>query len=91
LFLAQFRLKTYVQQMLCEVREILDFAADHPVREMRKRALAETVDYICEHMTGAIGVYTPRQVFDIALKRIEVDGQGVEFGVYRGGSIRYLR
>ena len=90
MFLPQFRLKTAVQRFLCELQELRDFAADHPVREMRKRALADTTDYITDHMDSAIGVYTPRQLLDLALDAVDGDGQFVEFGVFRGGSIRYI-
>jgi len=79
-----------VGQLLCETREILDFAAHHPMREMRKLALAETVAYIREHMSTAIGVYTKRQFLDLALKRVSLDGHYVEFGVYTGESIRFI-
>lgn len=90
MFIAQFRLKTYVQQLLCEVREIFDFAGLHPVREMQKVALGESVDYIRGNMKTAIGVYTPRQVLDIAFRRVPDNGHFLEFGVYRGGTIRYI-
>jgi hypothetical protein len=79
-----------VQEVLCEALNLLDFAAHHPTREIQKIALAESVRYIQENMTTAIGTYTPRQVLDIALKHVAVDGHFVEFGVFRGGTIRYI-
>ena len=85
------RFRNLVGQLMCETREIFDFAAHHPIREMRKLALAETVAYIREHMSTAIGVYTKRQFLDIALKRVSLDGHYVEFGVYTGEfSIRFI-
>jgi hypothetical protein len=41
-------------------------------------------------MQDAIGVYTSRQVFDIALGHVDVTGHFLEFGVFRGGTIRYI-
>lgn len=90
MFVANFKLKSAVQRLLCEVRETLDFADYHPAREMRKVALRETVEYIQTNMQDAIGVYTARQVFDIALRQSDVSGQYLEFGVFRGGSISYI-
>lgn len=90
MFIAQFRLKAAVQKLLCEFQEILDFSSDHPVRAMRKIAQRETVDYIRARMGDAIGVYTARDVFDVTVKSLPVEGHLMEFGVFRGGTIRYL-
>jgi len=86
----RFWLNNFVQQALCEIREILDFASHHPVREMRKLALAETVAYIRENMPTAMGVYSKRQFLDLAIKRVRVEGHYVEFGVFNGASIRFI-
>jgi predicted O-methyltransferase YrrM len=85
-----FWLKNALQWLACEARELLDFPALHPVREMRKLALEESLQYIRENMKSAIGAYTARQVLDIALARTTVSGHFLEFGVYRGGSIRHI-
>jgi predicted O-methyltransferase YrrM len=90
MFVAQFRFKTFVQRLMCHLQEIRDFSAEHPVRELRKRAVRDTVDYVESHMGDAIGVYSAREVFDIALGRTEGEGHYLEFGVYRGGSARYI-
>ena len=90
MFIPKFRLKAAVQKFLCNLQELLDFAVEHPVREMRKVALTESVEYIRQNMTEAIGVYTPRDAFDVASRRWRGNGHIVEFGVFRGGSIRYL-
>jgi predicted O-methyltransferase YrrM len=89
-YIAQFRLKTLAQRLLCQGREILDFASDHPLREMRQRAVREAADYIERNMADAVGVYTQRELLDIALRQIGLEGHILEFGVYRGGSIRFI-
>ena len=83
-------LRNLVGKLMCETREAFDFAAQHPIREMRKLALAETVAYIRENMSTAMGVYTKRQFLDFALKRVNLVGHYVEFGVYTGESIRFI-
>ena len=88
--IAGFRLKNYVQQRLCEIIEIFDFSLLHPTREMQKLALTETVEYIHRHMNTAIARYTARQVLDISIRHVKIEGFILEFGVYRGGSIRYI-
>jgi predicted O-methyltransferase YrrM len=90
MFVHQFKLKSAVQRFLCEAREIMDFAAYHPLREMRKIALQQAVEYIQANMQDAIGVYTSRQLLDIALRHARLPGHFLEFGVFRGGTIRYI-
>jgi hypothetical protein len=90
MFIANFKLKSAVQRLLCDIQETIDFAAHHPTREMRKIALQDAVAYLQAKMPTALGVYTSREVIDIALRRVSVVGSFVEFGVFRGGSIRYI-
>ncbi|QDO96355.1 class I SAM-dependent methyltransferase [Ferrovibrio terrae] len=90
MFIASFSLKTFVQRLLCEIQEIVDFAHLHPVREMQKLALAETVKYIKDNMSDALGCYTAKGVLDVALKKAARNGHYLEFGVFRGGTIRYI-
>ena len=75
---------------MCETRAILDFATRHPVREMRKLALAETVAYIRENMPKAVGAYTKREFLRLALDRVSVNGHYAEFGVHTGESLRFI-
>lgn len=89
-FVAAFRLKSWVQSLLWDIREILDFADLHPLRLMRKAALEDTVRYITEHMPEAVGMHTARDVLEFALSRATIPGHFLEFGVYRGGSIRFI-
>jgi Methyltransferase domain len=90
LFLASFRQKVFVQKLLWTLQEIRDYARLHPAREMQRVALDETVDYIRAHMPTALGYYTSQQVLDEALAACEIEGHHLEFGVYKGGSLRYL-
>jgi hypothetical protein len=90
MFIANFRLKGWVQGGLCRLREVIDFAALHPVRELQKIALQESVSYITANMRDAIGFYTPRGLLEYSLVQLKADGHCLEFGVYSGGSLRYI-
>jgi len=68
----------------------LDYADLHPLRLMRKAALEDTVRYISERMPEAVGLHTGRDVLEFALSRATTPGHFLEFGVYRGGSIRFI-
>jgi hypothetical protein len=90
MFIASFRLKSFIQNIICQAYELFDFGAMHPVRQIRKQALDQTVEYVEQNMMSAIGVYTPRQALDVALSNVSVDGHFLEFGVFKGGTIRYI-
>lgn len=90
MFVANFRLRIFIQKLLCNVHAAIDFAAKHPVREMERIALTETVQYIREHMIDAIGFHTTDQVLEYAFQQVKNNGHYLEFGVYKGGSIRFI-
>jgi hypothetical protein len=90
MFIASFRIKTFVQKLLYNVQELLDYPTFHPGRAMLQAALGETVDYVRAHMAGAVAVETARQALDLALRHLPADGHVLECGVYKGGTIRYI-
>lgn len=86
---ANFGFKDFVLRRLCDLCEIFDYAAHHPVREMNKLAIEESVRYVTENMLTALGLYTPGELLKTVLQQIQ-EGLILEFGVYRGGSIRFI-
>jgi predicted O-methyltransferase YrrM len=90
MFIHHFKLKTKVQSLLFNLREVLDFPHMHPAREMNKIALQETVDYVRQHMMDAIPLPTARQLLEFAIADAKVDGHFMEFGVYWGSSIKFI-
>lgn len=86
---SHFGLKTFVERILCEIREVMDFATLHPAREVRKLAVQTTVEYIERNMPSALALYTARQVLELSLQQL-IDGYFLEFGVYRGGTLRFI-
>ncbi len=90
MFIANFPLKTWVQKLLVNLSKIIDFPYMHPVRELEKIALADSVDYIQKKMAHAMGLETAREVLDYALTQAKVDGAILEFGVFKGSTLRYI-
>jgi hypothetical protein len=90
MFIADFKLKTLVQKVLCDLRCMLEFPIMHPGRELERIALQESVEYIRKHMPDAVGLETARQVLDMALSELTIDGHILEFGVFQGGTITYI-
>ena len=54
------------------------------------RALQRTVDYIEREMPEALGLDSQRDAMDYSLQAVAVDGHYMEFGVFTGGTIRYI-
>lgn len=90
MFITNFKLKSHIQRYLCDFNIAYQYPISHPVNELKRRALHETADYITTSMQTAAGVKTAKEVIDIALSEASKEGKFLEFGVYRGGTIRYI-
>jgi hypothetical protein len=91
MFIENFRLKNAVQKILCAVLEVIDFPILHPRRELLRRAINETVDYISAHGAGALAMDTAKDVLQRALGEVRrVPGHLLEFGVFKGATINFI-
>lgn len=90
MLVTNFRFKYFVYRLTCGMFQVLDVARIHPVRERALRALADTVDYIDVRMPDAVGFETQKDVTEYALKQVSVKGHYLEFGVFTGGTIRFM-
>ena len=90
MFIASFNLKTSIQKLLFTLQDFRDFPRLHPAREMKRLALRESVRYARKHMQNSVGVESAREVLSLALKQVAVPGHYLEFGVYKGGTIRFI-
>jgi len=90
MFIPSFNLKTSIQKLLFTLQDFRDFARLHPAREMKRLALEESVEYARKHMRNSVGVESAREVLTLALKQVSIPGHCLEFGVYKGGTIRFI-
>lgn len=90
LIVPSFGIRNSIQSLICHVGEFIDFATLHPTRQLRRHAIAETVDYIRTDMPKALSLYTSKDVLAYCLDQLDRPGLLLEFGVFKGGSIRYL-
>ena len=90
LIVPSFRIRTLVQSVMSHVLEASDFAALHPTRILRKQAAIQSAEFVTDHMQGALSFYTSRQVLAHALSEMKLSGLIVEFGAFKGGTIRYI-
>ena len=75
---------------MSHVLEAADYAIMHPTRLLRRDAAIEARDFIMTQMPGALSFYTSRQVLSHALSQVTLDGALLEFGVFKGGTIRHI-
>ena len=90
MLVTNFKLKYFVYKVICGVFQVIDLAVMHPMRERARAALRETVDYIGAKMPDALGLETQREVLEYSLKETKVPGHYLEFGVFTGGTIRFI-
>lgn len=89
-FSSSFKIRSAVKNNLYKLSVLFDYARLHPLRELERMALAETVSYIQENMPSAVGFPTEYQLLNYALKEANFDGHFLEFGVFQGSAIKYI-
>jgi predicted O-methyltransferase YrrM len=90
MLVTNFRLKYALYKFVLAGFQLFDTGRLHPVRERAIRALSRSVDYVETHMADAIGFDTQKEVLSHALDETTVAGHYLEFGVFTGGTIRYM-
>jgi hypothetical protein len=90
MLITNFRLKYVLYKIVCGAYQLADTGRVHPMRERALRALQRSVDYIESTMPDALGLESQRELIDYSLKAVGIDGHFLEFGVFTGGTIRYI-
>jgi hypothetical protein len=90
MLITNFRLKYVLYKIVCAAYQLADTGRIHPVRERSLRELQRTVDYIESAAPDALGFDTQRELIDYSLQSVSVAGHYMEFGVFTGGTIRYI-
>jgi hypothetical protein len=75
-----------------QINELFDQNSRNIVRELKRRALMETCDYIEKHMVLVNPNFGDRyELLDYAIQNISVtNGLWLEFGVYKGNTIKHI-
>ena len=90
MLVTNFKLKYVLYKIVCGFYQLFDVGRIHPMRERSMRALQRTVDYIERAMPDALGFDSQRELIDFALTETKIEGHYLEFGVYTGGTIRFM-
>ena len=84
------KIKFFVAKVLFDIALFADFIKYHPFRLLRARAAETTLDYMSGNMRNAAPFPTTKEHLMAGLKEAMDEGSILEFGVYKGGSIRFI-
>jgi Methyltransferase domain len=90
MLVTNFKLKAFLYKIICGIYQAVDVGRIHPMRERSLRALQRSVDYIERAMPDALGFESQRDLLEFALSAVKIDGHYLEFGVFSGGTIRFI-
>jgi hypothetical protein len=90
MLVTNFKLKYALYKVICGFYQAADVGRIHPMRERSLRALQRSVDYIENTMPDALGFESQRELTEFALSAVQIEGHYLEFGVFTGGTIRFI-
>jgi predicted O-methyltransferase YrrM len=90
MLITNFWLKYLGYKIVCGIYQAADVGRIHPARERSLRALRRSVDYLEQNMPDALGFESQRELIEYSLAAVAVDGHYLEFGVFTGGTIRFI-
>jgi len=90
MLITNFWLKYLAYKVICGIYQAADIGRIHPARERALRALRRSVDYLERNMPDALGFDSQRELIDYSLAAVAIDGHYMEFGVFTGGTIRFI-
>lgn len=90
MLVTSFWIKYILYKIVRAFYQLMDVGCVHPVRVLALRALEESADYIEAHMPEAIGFDTQKELLEFAVDAVAVEGHFLEFGVFRGGTVRRI-
>lgn len=90
MLVTNFHVKRWLYKLVEAGFELFDVGYVHPVRARSLRSLERSVDYIEANMPDALGFQSQRDLMSYTLKQITTEGYCMEFGVYTGGTMRFM-
>ena len=90
MLVTNFHAKYWLYKIVGAGFQLFDVGAMHPVRVRGLRSLQKTVDYIEANMPDALGFHTQRELLEYAARQAKAPGCFCEFGVYKGGTLRFI-
>lgn len=88
--LKNYTFRNFFKERIIQLHGVFEYAKNHPYTILSKEACDSTVEFIKKECPRAVGVRSPRQLMDISLASVSLPGPYLEFGVFKGESLRYI-
>lgn len=82
--------RNFVKAFVCKVHDTMEYSFHHPFSTLKRQSHLSTVHFIESNCPRAVACRSPRQLVDLALQNLTKPGLILEFGVFKGDSLRYL-
>lgn len=82
--------RNVVKAIICKVYDTLEYGFHHPFSTLKQKSHLSTVHFIERNCPRAVACRSPRQLIDLALRNLTQPGIILEFGVFKGDSLRYI-
>ncbi len=82
--------RNFVKASICKVYDTLEYSLHHPFSKLKQKSYLSTVEFIERNCPKAVACRSPKQLIDLALNSLTHSGVILEFGVFRGDSLRYM-
>ncbi|NJK39588.1 MAG: class I SAM-dependent methyltransferase [Oscillatoriales cyanobacterium RM2_1_1] len=89
-FFRNYQFRNSVKEKLVQIYATFEYSANHPYTILSRIARDSTVKFILNTCPRAVAVRTPKQLMDLCLTKVSIDGLYLEFGVFKGESLRYI-
>ncbi len=90
MLVTNFHVKRWLYKIIEAGFQLFDVGYVHPVRERSLRSLQRSVDYIEAAMPNAMGFQSQRDLMAFCINEVKIDGCFTEFGVFKGGTMRFM-
>ncbi len=89
-FVRNYKFRNFVKEKFVQIYAAVEYSMNHPYTILNKMARDSTVEFILNNCPRAVACRSPKQLIDFAMSKVTLDGIYLEFGVYKGESLRYL-
>lgn len=87
---SSYSFRNFVKERVAQIHATMLYASLHPYTTIQKIAHDSTVEYILKNCKGATPCQSPRMLMNLAIQTLSANGYILEFGVYKGASIKHL-
>ncbi len=82
--------RNFVKSSVCKVYDTLEYGFNHPFSSLKHKSHLSTVQFIEDNCPRSLACRSPKKLVNLALSNLTKPGLILEFGVFKGDSLRYV-